>query len=79
MEPGCSVLGLPFMAEWASHCGGFSHGAQAQGHESSSGCSSRAQELWPMGLVVCGIWNLPGPEIELMSSALQGRFLATGP
>ena len=27
----------------------------------------------------CSMWNLPGPEIELMSPALQGGFFTTDP
>ena len=54
----------------ASRCGGFS--------------CCRARALGPMGSVVvvrglpCSMWNLPGPGIEPMSSALAGRFLTTG-
>jgi len=29
--------------------------------------------------LLCGRWNLPGPEIEPVSSALAGRFLSTAP
>ena len=31
------------------------------------------------GLSSCGVWDLPGPGIELVSLALQGGFLTTGP
>ena len=30
-------------------------------------------------LLLHGIWDLPGPGIEPMSSALAGEFLTTGP
>lgn len=30
-------------------------------------------------LLLCGMLDLPGPGIELVSSALQGEFLTTGP
>ena len=30
-------------------------------------------------LLLLGMWNLPGPGIELMAPALEGRFLTTGP
>ena len=32
-----------------------------------------------MGLVGPGMWNLPRPGIKLVSPALQGGFLTTGP
>ena len=35
-------------------------------------CSAQAQLL-------CGLWDLPGPGIEPVSSALPGRFLTTRP
>ena len=65
---------------WTSYCGGFffcgawALGTQALvvvGHGFSS-CGSRAQ-------LIHGMWNLPGPEIELMSSALAGGIPITGP
>ena len=31
-----------------------------------------------MGLVIRGMWNLPGPGIELVSPALAGRLSSTG-
>ena len=37
-----------------------------------SSCGTRA--WWP-----CGMWDLPGPGIEPLSSALQGRFVITSP
>ena len=45
-------------------------------HESSV---CRLQQLWCAGLVTHGMWDLPGPEIEPVSSALVGGFLPTGP
>ena len=41
-------------------------------HEGFSSCSSQAQLLQ-------GMWNLPGPGMELVRLALQGRFLTTRP
>ena len=29
--------------------------------------------------LLCGIWDLPGPGIELISPALAGKFLTSGP
>ena len=43
---------------------------------------SRACGVQQLGMWAClprGIWNLPGPGIEPMSSALEGRFLSTVP
>ena len=54
-----------------SRCGGVS----LQG----LGSSAQAQELWCVGLVALGMWNLPQPGIKPMSLALAGGFLATGP
>ena len=36
-------------------------------------------KLWFMGVGAHGTWNLPGPGIKPMSSALVGEFLTTGP
>ena len=36
-----------------------------------SSCGTRAQLLW-------GMWDLPEPGIEPVTSALTGRFLTTG-
>ena len=56
----------------ASRWSGFScWGAQFLEHRLSS-CGPRGQLLW-------GMWDLPGPGIEPMSSALVGRFLSTRP
>ena len=43
------------------------------------GSRAQAQKLWCTGLVFRGMWDLPGPGIELVSSELVGRFLTTGP
>ena len=37
-----------------------------------SSCGARA-------LLLCGIWDLPGPGLDPMSPALAGGFLTTGP
>ena len=39
----------------------------------------QAQQLWLLGLVAHGVWDLPGPGIEPLSPPLAGRFLTTGP
>ena len=72
---GClrSVHALCSGGVWASPRGGGSRcRAQALGHTGSSSCSTWTQ-LLP------GIWNLPEPEIELLSPALAGGFLTTVP
>ena len=67
----------------ASHCGGFSCGAWALDHKRFSSCHSQPHN-WLNNCVsqaslLCGKWNLPRPGIELLSPALQGGFLTTGP
>ena len=64
----------------ASHCSDFSGCAtQAQGVQASavtahglSSCGSRAY-------LPCGVWDLLRSGIKLVSPALQGGFLTTGP
>ena len=77
---------------WASRCSGIScYGAQALGPWSSGVaarglicCSLQAPELWfnscgAWAQSLCGLWDLPGPDIEPVSPALAGRFFSTGP
>ena len=74
----------------ASHCRVFSYsGAQAVGSQASvvvahglSSCDSRALEhrlnnCGSWALLLCSMWNLPGPGIEPMSPALAGRLFTT--
>ena len=76
----------------ASHCGGFSCcGAQALGARASvvvarrlSSCGSWALErklssCGALAQLLHGMWDLPGPEIEPMFPALEGRFSTTEP
>ena len=56
----------------ASHCGGFSCCRARALDRGLSTCDARAQLLR-------GMWDLPGPELELMSPALAGGFLTTAP
>ena len=47
-------------------------------------CNLQAPELGltscgPLAQLPCGMWDLPRPGIELVSLALQGGFLTTGP
>ena len=76
----------------ASHCGGLSCcGAQALGSWASavvahrlSTCGSwslehRLQQLWCMGQLLCGMWDLPGLGLEPASPALAGGFPTTAP
>ena len=75
----------------ASHCGGFSCGAQGPGAQASvvvarrlSSCGSSVLER---RLSSCGaraqllrcMWDLPGPGLEPVSPALAGGFLTTAP
>ena len=57
---------------WTSLCGGLFCRAWALEHADFSSCSSQAQ-------LPCSMWDLPGPEFELVPRALQGGFLTTGP
>ena len=55
---------------WASHYGGFSN------------CGAQTVGLTGSVIVVHGLsamWDLPGPGIEPMSTALAGGFLTTRP
>ena len=52
-----------------SSCGILSSGSVLAAHGLRS-CDTRAQLL-------LGMWDLPGPRIELASPALAGRFLST--
>ena len=76
----------------ASPCSVFSCcEAQALGSQASvvvahglSSCDSRALEhrlnsCGGWALLLCGMWNLPGPGIEPMSPALASRFSTTEP
>ena len=46
----CGEQGLLFSCSTrASHCGGFTRGAQAPGHEGFSRCGLWAQQLWLTG------------------------------
>jgi len=56
----------------ASHCVGFSCGAQALGHMGFSGCGAGT-------LLVHSVWDLLRPGMEPMFPALAGRFLSSLP
>ena len=43
------------------------------------GSRALAQQLWYTGLVATQLWGLPRVEIQFVSPALIGEFLATGP
>ena len=44
-----------------------------------SGSTAQAQQLWHMGLGALRMWDLPGPGVEPVSSALAGGFFTTEP
>ena len=51
-----------------------------------SSCGVQGEQLWLPGsraqaqyLRYCSMWNIPGPGIKLMSPAVVGGFLTTGP
>ena len=75
---------------WASHCGSFCCcRAWAPGMQISAAavyglnnCGSQALECrlsscGPWAQLPCGMWDLPGPGIVLVSLALAGRFWTT--
>ena len=77
----CCVQAFPSVASrtysincgaWASHCHDFSCGAPALGQSGLGSCG-------PQASLPHGMWNLPGPGIEPVSSPVAGRFLTTGP
>ena len=76
----------------ASYCSGFSCcGARALGVQASvvvahglSSCGSQALErrlssCGAQAQLLCDMWDLPGPGLEPVSSALTGGFLTTVP
>ena len=76
----CFTLSFSSCSKWrllqstqASHFGGFScGGVQTLGCVGFSSYGTQVK-------LPCGMWDLPGPRIELVSLALQSRFLTTGP
>ena len=67
-----------------SHCGSFSCcGAQALRHAGSVVATHQLSNTGPVVMVhrlSChSMWDLPGPEIELMSPTFAGGFFATEP
>ena len=70
----CCAWAFSSCCERASHRHAFSCcRAPALGIEGFHSCSGTGAQL-PHGM-----WDLPRPGIELVSLALQGRFLTTGP
>ena len=77
--PGLLTVVLPLLQSTGSRhlasvvvvCGLSSRGLKAP----ELGLHSCGSPAW----MLCGTWDLPGPGIEPMSLALQGRFLTTGP
>ena len=65
---------------WASHCGGFSCcRARALGTWASVVVARRLSSCGAWALLLCGMWDLPGPGLEPVSPALAGGFLTTAP
>ena len=62
----------------ASHCGGFPCGALALGVQGAVAVARGLRSCGAQALLLCSVRDLPGPGIELVSPALQGRFLTTG-
>ena len=72
------MLGL-HQGMWASHCSDFSCGAQVLGARASVAAVRRLSSCGAWALLLQSMWDLPGPGMEPVSSALAGRFLTTGP
>ena len=68
---GFSLRWLLLLWSRGSRCGGFSSCGSWALERRLSSCA-RVQLL-------CGMWDLPGPGLEPVSSALAGRFLTTAP
>ena len=62
-----SVVDMSFSSHWLL----FLWPVGSRAHRLSS-CSAQ-------GLLLCSMWDPPGPGIELVSHAVAGRFLTTGP
>ena len=60
---GSRRVGFPNAAHGLSSCGSWALGR-------------RLKQSWPT--LPCGMWDLPAPGIQLVSLALQGRFLTAG-
>ena len=53
--------------------------AQAAGVKASVAAVRSLSSCGSWAKLLLGMWDLPGPGIEPVSFALQGRFLTTGP
>ena len=62
-----------FSLQWILYCGVLALGT------GFSSWQHMRSVVRLMGLLLCGMWDLSGPGTELMSLALQGRFLTTRP
>lgn len=73
-----AVATLRFSAQ-ASHCHGFLLWSTGSRHEGFNGAEGRLGSCGSRAQLPC-VWSLPlWPGIKLMSLALAGRFLSTGP
>ena len=65
---------------WASHCGGFSScRAWALGVQASVVVAHGLSSCGAQASLLHGMWDLPWPGLEPVSSALAGGFLTTAP
>ena len=77
-----AVLGLRFCARQA---GATLHRSALASHYRGLSCcgaqapDAQAQQLWLMGPVARGMWDLPRLGLEPMSPELAGRFSTTAP
>ena len=75
----CNKRGLLCCGARASHFGDFSCGPQALGAWASGVAAHGLSSCGTWASLTHGVWSVPGPGIEPMSLALQGRYLTTGP
>ena len=75
-----SVLGLLIaVVSFAVEHSLQAHRRQQLWHEGSILAARGLSRCGPLAQLPCGMWDLPRPGIELVSLALQGGFLTTGP
>ena len=75
----CNKRGLLCCGARASHFSDFSCGPQALGAWASGVAAHGLSSCGTWASLTHGVWSVPGPGIEPMSLALQGRYLTTGP
>ena len=76
----CCMWAFSSCGAWASRCRGFScSGTWALAVWASVVAACGLRSCHTLVYLFHGIWDPPGPVIELVSTGLQGGFLTTGP